>query len=124
MPSLEDAALRPEERRALDRLVELIEGEYGEDLHGVWLYDSRARGEWTHDESDVDVLVVATARPGRDEQRRLFDLTEEAAEPTAASPYSFSVIHYAPERVAQRREIRSFFMQEVDRDKIVLSGKP
>ena len=29
-----------------------------------------------------------------------------------------------PEHVAQRREIRSFFIQEVDRDKIVLWGEP
>ncbi len=31
---------------------------------------------------------------------------------------------YTPERIAQRREIRSFFTQEVDRDKVVLYGEP
>jgi hypothetical protein len=31
---------------------------------------------------------------------------------------------YDPELVANRRGIRSFFMQEVDRDKIVLAGEP
>jgi len=31
---------------------------------------------------------------------------------------------YSPERLAQRREIRSFFIDEVDRDEIVLAGEP
>jgi hypothetical protein len=35
----------------------------------------------------------------------------------------FSASVYDPQRVEQRREIRSFFIQEVDRDKIVLHGE-
>ena len=31
---------------------------------------------------------------------------------------------YGTERLAQRREIKSFFIQEVDHDKIVLYGEP
>jgi hypothetical protein len=33
-----------------------------------------------------------------------------------------STLVYDVDRIARRREIRSFFMQEVDRDKIVLFG--
>jgi predicted nucleotidyltransferase len=100
-----------------------LEDEFGSDLHGVWLYGSRARGEWTHDESDIDVLVVAKAS-GRDDDLGVIQLRDQAAEAEGVGPDWFSVQLYEPERVAQRREIRSFFMQEVDRDKIVLAGKP
>jgi predicted nucleotidyltransferase len=123
MSSLEDAALTLAERRALERLIGLLGEEFGPDLHGVWLYGSRARGEWTHDESDIDVLVVARPR-GRDDDLRVIQLRDEAAEAEGVGPDWFSVKLYEPERVAQRRKIRSFFMQEVDRDKIVLAGEP
>lgn len=55
---------------------------------------------------------------------RAVALADEAADAAGGDPMLFSVIVYTPERVAQRREIRSFFIQEVDRDKIVLVGKP
>ena len=42
----------------LEHLVAALRSEYGEDLYGLWLYGSRARGERTHDESDIDVLVT------------------------------------------------------------------
>ncbi len=41
-----------------------------------------------------------------------------------ANPLVFSIQVYEPDRVADRRRIRSFFFQEVDRDKIVLFGEP
>jgi hypothetical protein len=37
--------------------------------------------------------------------------------------WSFSMHVQTPEWVRQRREIRSFFIAELDRDKIVLSGQ-
>ncbi len=49
---------------------------------------------------------------------------EEAAVAEGADPSAFSVHLYDPDRVEQRRAIRSFFIQEVDRDKIVLAGRP
>lgn len=76
MASLADASLTAEERRVVERLVELLREEFGPDLHAVWLYGSRARGE---------------------------------------PPYVFD-----PEWVTARRAIDSFFMREVDRDKVVL----
>jgi hypothetical protein len=36
----------------------------------------------------------------------------------------FSIMVGTPEWIAGRRAIRSFFLQDVDRDKIVLYGEP
>lgn len=117
------AYLSETERRVIERLVELLRREFGTDLRSVWLYGSRARGEPVHDESDVDVLVVRDREPWQDHHRAM-SIAYEAAEAEGASPVWFSVHVYTPERLAQRREIRSFFIQEVDRDKIVLFGEP
>jgi predicted nucleotidyltransferase len=120
---LSHASLTPNERRALDRLLELLRAEFGSDLRGVWLYGSRARGERTGDDSDVDLLVISTrGRPNDD--LRAIELALEAAGAEGVNLAGFSVKVYDPELVAHRREIRSFFMQEVDRDKIVLAGEP
>jgi predicted nucleotidyltransferase len=123
VPTLDQASLTAPERTALERLVSLLEQHFGEDLHGVWLFGSRARGEPPHPESDIDLLVVAKDRSyeaGMQVQR----LIDEATEGTGVSPTWFAAHLYDLELVANRREIRSFFIQEVDRDKIVLTGKP
>ena len=124
MRTLEDTSLTPEERRAVERFARAVEAELGADLHGVWLYGSRARGEEPHEESDVDLLVVSSGGDGLDEHGRLIELADAAAASERATGALFSVTVYTPARIAQRREIRSFFMQEVDRDKIVLAGEP
>jgi len=118
-----DASLSEVERRVLDRLVGLLRAEFGDGLRAVWLYGSRARGEPPHPESDVDLVVVAEGEPD-DASRRIRDLVYAAAEAEGASPAWYSARLYTPERLAQRREIGSFFIQEVDRDKIVLVGEP
>jgi predicted nucleotidyltransferase len=123
MATLDQASLSDVERRVLRRFVASLEKELGDDLNGVWLYGSRARGEPPHDESDVDLLVV-TPRAGWDDFGRLIALLHEAAWGEGSNPWRFSVQVYEPERLARRREIRSFFIQEVDRDKIVLAGAP
>ena len=115
--SLERAALDPVEREVLDRLVRHVEAEYGDDLHGIWLYGSRARGERTHDESDVDVMVVTRTRRRDDRVWRF--VTEGWDLGVFVDPRQVSL-----EWVEGRRAIRSFFLQEVDRDKIVLLGEP
>lgn len=107
----------------IERLLELLDSEFGPHLHAVWLYGSRARGEEASDDSDVDLLVVSSRR-GRDDDLRVIELAFEAAEAEGANPATFSIKLYDPELVAQRRSIHSFFMQEVDRDKIVLAGEP
>jgi predicted nucleotidyltransferase len=121
MASLATTSLSPAERRAVDRFLGLLQEEFGPDLRAVWLYGSRARGERPGPESDVDLLVVAT-RGQPNDRRRVFELAYEAAEAEGLNPVFFSAKLYDPDLIAQRRAIRSFFMQEVDRDKIVLFG--
>ncbi len=122
MTSLRDAALSDVERRVLARFVHLLEAKFGADLRSVWLFGSRARGEEPGPESDVDVLVVIRGA-NLDAHFGTVRLMDEAAEEEGANPVFFSTSVYDPRRVAQRREIRSFFIQEVDRDKIVLHGE-
>lgn len=63
MPSLAAASLHARERRVLERFVELLRSELGDNLEAVWLFGSRARGEPLRDDSDVDLLVIT--RDGR-----------------------------------------------------------
>lgn len=119
--ALAAAALNETERRVVARIVELLEAEFGDDLLALWLYGSRARGEWTHPDSDVDLLVIAAGDTSRN-QRRAGDLGEAAALAEGESPFAYSVHVYDPRWLRGRREIESFFIQEVDRDKIVLAG--
>lgn len=123
MATLDEASLTDPERRVVVAFARRLEAELGDDLHGVWLYGSRARGEEPHPESDVDLLVVSS-RADWDSQKRMIRWLDETAAAEDVGPWLFSIQLYAPERLAQRREIRSFFIQEVDRDKIVLAGAP
>lgn len=104
----------------LERLVELLQEEFGADLKSVWLYGSRARGEEPGPESDVDVLVVVDGDDW-DVLGRIVRLEAKAEDDT---PALLSTLAYSPARLARRRDIQSFFIQEVDRDKIVLYGEP
>ncbi len=99
----------------------MLSDELGDDLQAIWLYGSRARGETPHEDSDVDLLVIADGGHERYERVAL-DLSAEAATAEGQSPFSYSVHVYDPDWLHGRREIRSFFIQEVDRDKIVLAG--
>ncbi len=119
--ALTKAALSETERRVLSRIVALLKAEFGGDLLAVWLYGSRARGEWTHPDSDVDLLVIARGDIHRN-QLVAGDLGEAAALVEGESPFAYSVHVYDPQWLRGRREIESFFIQEVDRDKIVLAG--
>jgi predicted nucleotidyltransferase len=123
MPSLADATLAAVERRTLARFVDLLQDELGPDLCSIWPDGSRARGESRRDESDIDLIVVSS-RDRRDDNLRVVELVTEAADAEGANPAWFSVKLYTPARVSERRAIRSFFFEEVDRDKIVLFGAP
>lgn len=105
----------------LGRFAAAIEDELGEDLRAVWLYGSRARGERSHPDFDVDLLVIAEGGHER-YSRKAMDLSAEAAYAEEESPFSYSVHVHDPEWLRSRREIESFFIAEVDRDKIVLAG--
>jgi predicted nucleotidyltransferase len=126
---LAKAALSERERRVVARLVDRLPSELGDDLLAVWLYGSRARGEANIEEtdpdlkSDVDLMVIVD--PSRDAGELSWALTPliiEAAEAEGDSPVWYSVLVYDADRLRDRRRIRSFFIQEVDRDKVVLAG--
>jgi predicted nucleotidyltransferase len=117
---LNAAQLSESERRVIKRFASRLDNELGGDLRGLWLYGSRARGT-AHPESDIDLLVIAEG--GRDRYGRIAgDLSEDAAVAEEESPFNYSVHVHDPEWLQRRREIESFFIQEVDRDKIVVAG--
>jgi predicted nucleotidyltransferase len=120
-PSLATTSLSADERRFLVRLARALQRE----LHAtsVWLYGSRARGEPPHSDSDIDVLVIA---PGSswDNLGRAYRLLHRLAVEAGVDPMLFSVQVFDPEWLAGRRAIDSFFIQEVDRDKVPLAGQP
>ena len=116
------AQLTESERRTVEHFASRLGNELGDDLRALWLYGSRARGR-ANPESDIDLLVIADG--GRDRYGRIAgDLSEELAIAEGESPFNFSVHVHDPEWLQRRREIESFFIQEVDRDKIVLAGSP
>ncbi len=94
-----------------------------DDLHAVWLYGSRARGEAGHEDSDVDVIALTAGGRSHDD-RRVTELALLAAQEVGMSPVYLSVRVYDRRWLAGRREIGSFFIQEVDRDKVVPDGHP
>lgn len=123
MAKMSTPTLSLAEWRAVEHIVTALEERLGNGL-SVWLYGSRARGEAPHSESDVDVLVVAE---GADDLYLTPELTRivwTAGDAEGVSPIFLDVTLRTPEWIAGRREIRSFFIQEVDRDKIVLRGAP
>ena len=118
---LSGATLSEAERNTVRRFVAMMDNALGDDLRGLWLYGSRARGEAPRKDSDVDLLVIAEG--DREHRRRLaMDLSEDAALAEGECPFTYSVHVFDPEWLQGRREIESFFIQEVDRDKVVLAG--
>jgi predicted nucleotidyltransferase len=111
--ALATASLSESERRTLERWVELLRQRFGKDLHAVWLFGSRARGEPPHEESDVDVLVLLDD-PSYDRHLDAIRLIQDAADAEGASGTYFSVKAYDREWLEGRREIESFFIQEVE----------
>lgn len=120
LAAVERATLDEGERRTLESFVAGLERELGESLVAAWLYGSRARGQRPHAESDVDVMVVS--RGGGADRHAVQRILFAAAESEGTNPLDFSVKVVDPDWLAERRRIQSFFIQEVDRDKLVLSG--
>jgi predicted nucleotidyltransferase len=121
MATLAQARLSTEERQVIERWIERLDAEL--DLDAVWLFGSRARGEAGRDDSDVDLLVITRGDPQQD-GHRAWTLIDEAARELGANPGPYVPHTWDRAWLENRREIRSFFIQEVDRDKIVLFGKP
>jgi predicted nucleotidyltransferase len=113
----------------VERLLGWLRREVGDDLLAVWLFGSRARREANLAEtdpdrrSDVDLMVIVGPRV--DPVRLRWDLAprlEEIADAEGDSPVWYSVHIYDRDRLSERRLIGSFFLREVDRDKVVLLG--
>lgn len=119
--ALDTTSLSPGERRTVGRFVDQLQAELGDELVSVWLYGSRARGEPPRPESDVDLLIV-TRRAAEQEWTRAFSILESVAEEEGSPVAFFSLKVVDPEWVDGRRAIDSFFIREVDRDKVVLAG--
>jgi predicted nucleotidyltransferase len=123
-----DLSLTPRERRVVARLLGWLRNELGSDLLAVWLFGSRARGEADLTEldpdrrSDVDLLILVDSVDTTALSWKLRPRLEAIADEEAESPVWFSVMAYDAERLRERRRIHSFFIQEVDRDKVVLLG--
>ena len=113
----------------MERLLARLLEELSDDLLALWLYGSRARGEANLEEtnpdlkSDIDLMVIVdSARDANEISWGLTPVVEEIADAEGDSPVWYSVLVYDDRRLRDRREIRSFFFQEVDRDKLVLHG--
>ncbi|MGH2956878.1 MAG: nucleotidyltransferase domain-containing protein [Solirubrobacterales bacterium] len=123
MSSYETASLSEIERRVLNGFVEAAKRELGDRLQSIWLYGSRARGEPPGEDSDIDLLVIAEGNWFKNLRRMTRGLWA-VAEREGGDPTYWSVMVHDPEWLRGRRNIESFFIQEVDRDKIVLAGEP
>jgi predicted nucleotidyltransferase len=123
MSTLAESTLSPDERLLLERFAAELERRLAGNLHAVWLFGSRARGERRGVDSDVDVMVLVedASWDGKMGVRELLDEVAGVLGLSAVA-WEFSVHVHTPAWLAQRREIESFFIAEVDRDKISLSG--
>jgi predicted nucleotidyltransferase len=122
--SLANAVLTADERTLLDRFSLELQARLGDALHAVWLFGSRARGdEPTREDSDIDVLVLAedATWEGKLAVHAALDAAARQLELDGLA-WSFSVHVNTPAWLAERRAIRSFFVAEVDRDKVVIAG--
>jgi predicted nucleotidyltransferase len=113
-------SLSAAEQRVIERWIEVLREEI--ELESVWLFGSRARNEQRGD-SDVDLLVITRGDPERD-RRRVWKTIDDVARAIGVNPAVFVPHTWDRAWLEGRREIRSFFIQEVDRDKVVLFGGP
>jgi predicted nucleotidyltransferase len=120
--TLSETSLTAEELALVEQFVEDLHARLGASIHAVWLFGSRARGERRSPESDVDLLVLAydATWDGRMLVREILNQAARKLDLDALA-WTFSVHVHAPDWLTERREIRSFFVAELDRDKVVLS---
>lgn len=124
MPDLTATSLSADESALLERFATVLGQQLADRLHGVWLFGSRARGEPPeHEDSDVDLLVLVDDSSWEGKQR-VYKALDEASRQLGLERlrFTFAVHIHTPDWLAGRRAIRSFFIAEVDRDKVVITG--
>ncbi len=102
-----------------------LQAELGAALHAVGLFGSRARGEAPVEYSDVDLLVLVHDA-SLEVKLLVHDVVEMAARDLGldALVLSFSLHINSLGWLEQRRSVRSFFIAEVEWDKVVVVGSP
>ena len=120
MATVAHAGLSPDEQRVIELWIERMQAEL--ELDSVWLFGSRARGEGRED-SDIDLLVITRGDPLRDRER-VWALIDGTARELGLNPAAYVPHTWDRPWLENRRAIRSFFVQELDRDRVVLFGAP
>jgi predicted nucleotidyltransferase len=118
--TIAQAQLSPDQKRVIEAWIERLRSTL--DLQSVWLFGSRARGEGRED-SDVDLLVLTRGDPASD-RPRVWEMLDEVAREQGANPGLYVPHTRDRQWLENRRAIQSFFVQELDRDRIVLFGDP
>lgn len=124
MRDLAHTSLSSEERALVERFGRLLRERLGDELCAVWLFGSRARGEPPgHEDSDVDLLVLVKD-DSSDGKGRVHEAFNEVTRQLALqrTAFTFAIRVHTPEWLEGRRAIKSFFISEVDRDKVVIEG--
>lgn len=126
MAELLDTSLSADERALLQRFIAVAAARIGGRLCAVWLFGSRARGEHSGSEgSDVDLLVLVEDASWNGKLAVHAALAQAAAELSLEwVAWSFSLHVNSLDWLDGRRAIQSFFMAEVDRDKVVVYEAP
>lgn len=119
MATIEHTSLSADERTLLERFARELRFDGSNVPEAVWLFGSRARGERRREDSDVDVLVIV-ADDSWKAKARIHDALQAVARRLGLEPValSFSVHIHTPAWLARRRQIESFFIAEVDRDRV------
>jgi predicted nucleotidyltransferase len=119
MATLSQTSLSTDERLLLEHFASNLRADEQNRVDSIWLFGSRARGAPPSESSDVDLLVLV-ADSSWNAKARIHDTLLQTAKALdlQALTWSFSVHIHTPEWLAQRREIGSFFIAEVDRDKV------
>lgn len=114
-----NVSLTDVDQKMLDKLAARVGEKAGSSVKAIWLYGSRARGEGAP-ESDLDVMVVVESDMEA-WQEEFLELAHEV-ERQYGRFLHLKVLSYDLAWLQDRREIEAFFIQEVDRDKVVLFG--
>lgn len=122
MRTLDDSSLDDVERKVVEQLAEALRDRFGDRMLGLWLYGSSARGERRHEFSDVDLMVIVDEQQKSDENAAHHLAWDLVFQLDADWPM-VSVRVRDRAWLADRRAIDAFFIQEIDRDRIVVTGE-